>query len=38
LIDASASVHQLAVSTRNVAHFRGLGISVFDPFTGSWSL
>lgn len=37
-IAASASVKGLAVATHNVAHFSGLGISVFDPFTGSWSL
>lgn len=37
-IAASASAKGLAIATRNVAHFSGLGISIFDPFTGSWSL
>lgn len=37
-IAASASVKGLSIATHNVAHFRGLGLSVFDPFTGSWSI
>lgn len=34
----STKVVRKTVATRNVAHFGGLGISIFDPFTGSWSL
>jgi predicted nucleic acid-binding protein len=37
-IAAAASVRGLAVATHNVSHFRGLGLSIFDPFTGSWSI
>jgi len=37
-IAACASSRGLSVATHNVAHFSGLGISIFDPFTGSWSL
>lgn len=38
LIAACATARGLSVATHNVAHFSGLGISVFDPFTGSWSI
>lgn len=37
-IAACATARGLSVATHDVAHFSGLGISVFDPFTGSWSL
>lgn len=37
-IAASAAARGLSLATRNVAHFRGFGIPVFDPFTGSWSI
>jgi predicted nucleic acid-binding protein len=37
-IAASASVRGLGVATRNVAHFRGLGLAVFDPFTGTYAV
>lgn len=37
-IAASASVRGLAVATRNVPHFRGLGLSVFDPFTKTYAI
>ena len=30
---AIARAHHLGVATRNVAHFRGFGIPVYDPFT-----
>lgn len=33
LIAATAEVAGLGIATRNVDHFRGLGISVLDPFT-----
>jgi toxin FitB len=34
LIAATAQVHRLQVATRNVKHFVGLGMDVFDPFAG----
>lgn len=34
LLGATARVHDLAVVTRNVKHFEGLGISVIDPWAG----
>jgi predicted nucleic acid-binding protein len=33
LILAIAQAHHLGVATRNVAHFRGFGVPVYDPFT-----
>jgi predicted nucleic acid-binding protein len=33
LILAIAKSQNLAVATRNVAHFRGLGVTVYDPFS-----
>lgn len=33
LIAATAQVHGCAVATRNVSHFTGLGVIVYDPFT-----
>ena len=33
LILAIAKSHDLGVATRNVAHFRGFGVPVYDPFT-----
>lgn len=33
LILAIAKAHHLGVATRNVAHFRGFGVPVYDPFT-----
>jgi toxin FitB len=35
LILATAKAHQLGVATRNVSHFRGFGVPVYDPFTDS---
>lgn len=32
LILATAKANGLRVATRNVAHFRGLGVAVYDPF------
>jgi toxin FitB len=32
---ASAKARGAPLATRNVAHFRGQGIEVYDPFTGS---
>ena len=32
---ASAKAQGAALATRNVAHFRGLGVEVYDPFTGN---
>jgi predicted nucleic acid-binding protein len=32
---ASAKASGFPLATRNVAHFRGHGVEVFDPFTGS---
>lgn len=32
---ASAKARGLPLATRNIAHFRGHGVEVFDPFTGS---
>lgn len=37
-IAACACARALSLATRNVTHFQGLGLSVFDPFTGSWSI
>jgi predicted nucleic acid-binding protein len=37
-IVATARVANLSVATRNIAHFRGYGVVVFDPFTGEESL
>jgi hypothetical protein len=37
-IVATAKTANLSVATRNVGHFRGYGVSVFDPFTGEESL
>jgi predicted nucleic acid-binding protein len=34
---ASARVRGLSVATRDVAHFRGRGVSVFDPFSGAYA-
>jgi predicted nucleic acid-binding protein len=33
LILAIAKSQNLTVATRNVAHFRGLGVTVYDPFS-----
>lgn len=33
LILGTAKSHDLGVATRNVAHFRGFGVPVYDPFT-----
>jgi predicted nucleic acid-binding protein len=33
LILATAKAHHLGVATRNVSHFRGFGVPVYDPFT-----
>jgi predicted nucleic acid-binding protein len=38
LIAATAVAHRMTIATRNVGHFRGLGISVYDPFTDSYSI
>ncbi len=35
LILAIAKSQDLGVATRNVAHFRGFGVTVFDPFSES---
>lgn len=35
---ASAKVRSLGVATRNVAHFRGHGTSIVDPFTGAHAI
>ncbi|HEY9422017.1 MAG TPA: PIN domain-containing protein [Thermoanaerobaculia bacterium] len=32
LILAIAKSHDLGIATRNVAHFRGFGVPVYDPF------
>lgn len=32
LILGTAKAHSLGVATRNVAHFRGLGVPIYDPF------
>jgi toxin FitB len=32
---ASAKANGLPIATRNLSHFRGHGVEVFDPFTGS---
>lgn len=32
LIAGTAAVHQLTVATRNVSHFRGLGVAVISPW------
>ena len=34
---ASAKTRGLAVATRNVAHFRGHGVTIFDPFTDTYA-
>ena len=38
LILSIARSHQLGVATRNVAHFRGFGVPVYDPFNDIQSL
>ena len=38
LILATANSRSLGVATRNVAHFRGFGIPVYDPFSDTYSL
>jgi len=35
LIAATALEHDLTVVTRNVKHFNGLGVGVFDPWNGA---
>jgi predicted nucleic acid-binding protein len=35
LIAATALEHDLTVVTRNVKHFTGLGVGVFDPWNGA---
>lgn len=37
-IAASASVRGVSVATRNVSHFRGLGLAVYDPFTNTYAI
>lgn len=37
LILATAKARGLGVATRNVTHFRGLGVPVYDPFSGTQS-
>jgi toxin FitB len=32
LILATAKAHGLGVATRNVSHFRGFGVPIYDPF------
>ena len=32
LILGTAKAHELGVATRNIAHFRGLSVPVYDPF------
>ncbi|MBI2892289.1 MAG: PIN domain-containing protein [Deltaproteobacteria bacterium] len=34
LILATARAHGFGVATRNVDHFRGFGVALFDPFEG----
>jgi predicted nucleic acid-binding protein len=38
LILAIAKSRNLGVATRNVTHFRGLGVPIFDPFSGLQAL
>lgn len=38
MIAATARTRKLTVATRNVGHFTGLGVSVYDPFTDSHAL
>ncbi len=38
LIAATAQVHGCAVATRNAAHFTGMGLVVYDPFSDMRSL
>lgn len=38
LILATAKAHHLGVATRNIAHFRGFGVPVYDPFTDTQAL
>lgn len=33
LLAATAQMHNLTLVTRNVVHFRGLGVSLLDPFS-----
>jgi toxin FitB len=33
LILAIAKSHNLGIATRNVSHFRGFGVAVYDPFS-----
>ena len=35
-IAATAIEHNLVVATRNIADFTRCGVSVFDPFSGTW--
>ncbi|HEV7516937.1 MAG TPA: PIN domain-containing protein [Thermoanaerobaculia bacterium] len=38
LILATAKAHHLGVATRNIAHFRGFDVPVYDPFTDTQAL
>jgi len=38
LILGTAKAHSLGVATRNVAHLRGLGVPIYDPFEDAYIL
>lgn len=38
LILGTAKAHSLGVATRNVAHFRGLSVAVYNPFEDAYFL
>lgn len=37
-IAATASAHRMTIATRNVGHFKGLGVQVYDPFTNTYAI
>lgn len=37
-IAATAKSRRLTIATRNVGHFRGLGVGVYDPFSETYAI
>lgn len=38
LVLATAKAHDLGVATRDLGHFRGHGVPIYDPFSGTHAL